>query len=200
MVCSAVYDGRCVRPTSCSRPPAGTPRRRPPRAAPGPRSRRVVEGLQHVVEQVREAAPGPDPAPVATRALAARHPLDSVGQPYGRVLRQTAARNPSRDALVFPQFNVRQNWRQFDAAVDLARGVDGLAHAATGIATGALARRHRSSARPTTWSDVLPSTTTQNSSPPLRPPGSWAAARPTQPAARRSGPVPGRRPRARGRR
>jgi fatty-acyl-CoA synthase len=42
------------------------------------------------------------------------------GLTIGAVLRQTAARNPSRDALVFPQFNVRQNWREFDGAVDQA--------------------------------------------------------------------------------
>lgn len=42
------------------------------------------------------------------------------GLTIGAVLRQTAARNPTRDALVFPQFDLRQNWREFDAAVDRA--------------------------------------------------------------------------------
>jgi fatty-acyl-CoA synthase len=42
------------------------------------------------------------------------------GLTIGAVLRQTAARFPTRDALVFPQFGFRQNWREFDADVDQA--------------------------------------------------------------------------------
>src|SRR5262245_3802376 len=38
----------------------------------------------------------------------------------GEVLRQTAHRFPTRDALVFPQFQFRQNWQEFDDAVDQA--------------------------------------------------------------------------------
>jgi fatty-acyl-CoA synthase len=40
------------------------------------------------------------------------------GLTIGAVLRQTAARFPQRDALVFPQFGVRMSWRQFDDEVD----------------------------------------------------------------------------------
>jgi fatty-acyl-CoA synthase len=54
------------------------------------------------------------------------------GLTIGAVLRQTAARHPQRDALVFPQFKFRQTWREFDAEVDrVARALLGL-----GIARG----------------------------------------------------------------
>jgi fatty-acyl-CoA synthase len=54
------------------------------------------------------------------------------GLTIGEVLRKTATRHPDRDALVFPQFHLRQSWRQFDAEVDrVARALLGL-----GIAKG----------------------------------------------------------------
>ncbi|MSR60485.1 MAG: AMP-binding protein [Planctomycetaceae bacterium] len=54
------------------------------------------------------------------------------GLTIGAALRQTAQRHPDRDALVFPQFNLRQTWRSFDAEVDrVARALLGL-----GIAKG----------------------------------------------------------------
>jgi fatty-acyl-CoA synthase len=54
------------------------------------------------------------------------------GLTIGAVLRQTAARNPQRDAFVFPQFGERMNWRQFDDEVDrTARALLGM-----GIAKG----------------------------------------------------------------
>jgi fatty-acyl-CoA synthase len=40
------------------------------------------------------------------------------GLTIGAVLRETSARNPHRDALVFPQFDLRQNWREFDDEID----------------------------------------------------------------------------------
>src|SRR5262245_27016222 len=40
------------------------------------------------------------------------------GLTIGQVLRQTAAKNPDRDALVFPQTGRRWTWREFDAEVD----------------------------------------------------------------------------------
>jgi len=40
------------------------------------------------------------------------------GLTIGAVLRQTAARYPHRDALVFPQFQLRMNWQEFDQQVD----------------------------------------------------------------------------------
>jgi fatty-acyl-CoA synthase len=40
------------------------------------------------------------------------------GLTIGAVLRETAARHADRDALVFPQFALRQTWREFDAEVD----------------------------------------------------------------------------------
>jgi fatty-acyl-CoA synthase len=42
------------------------------------------------------------------------------GLTIGAILRKTAARFPEHDALVFPQFDVRMNYRQFDAEVDRA--------------------------------------------------------------------------------
>jgi fatty-acyl-CoA synthase len=54
------------------------------------------------------------------------------GLTIGAVLRQTAARIPQRDALVFPQFGVRMSWRQFDDEVDrVAKALLGM-----GIAKG----------------------------------------------------------------
>ncbi|HTI50703.1 MAG TPA: AMP-binding protein [Planctomycetaceae bacterium] len=54
------------------------------------------------------------------------------GLTIGAVLRQTAARYPQHDALAFPQFDIRMNWRQFDDEVDrVAKALLGL-----GIAKG----------------------------------------------------------------
>ncbi|MFN0052797.1 MAG: AMP-binding protein [Planctomycetales bacterium] len=49
------------------------------------------------------------------------------GLTIGAVLRRTASRNADRDALVFPQFALRQSWGEFDTQVDrVARALLGL--------------------------------------------------------------------------
>jgi fatty-acyl-CoA synthase len=46
------------------------------------------------------------------------------GKTYGQVLRETARQFPERDAAVFPQFNWRATWAQFDRQVDeVAQGL-----------------------------------------------------------------------------
>ena len=54
------------------------------------------------------------------------------GKTIGQVLRETARRHGQRDALVFPQFNVRRTWRQFDE--DVAAAARGLL--AIGVRSG----------------------------------------------------------------
>src|SRR5215218_10292069 len=58
------------------------------------------------------------------------------GLTIGQMLRQTAAQNPDRDAVVFPQFSYRRTFAQFDAEVDqvsrslLALGIGKAEHVA----------------------------------------------------------------------
>ena len=138
-------------------------------------------------------------------ALAARHPLDRVGQPYGRVVRQTAAgdHRVPRAAALGPALGRVGEPEQ--PGRRCRPGRPGRRWTRRRRRCPRRARRWPGGTGPrprhTAWSDVLPSTTTQNSSPPVRPgQAARAAARPKRPAARRSGPVPGRRPRGRGRR